>query len=254
MTGGPRGNMNPLRRIQSAKQNIEDIESFVGPHPTQSREQGEVRGGISTHARPNEAGQDQAETTLLEINNTLPLSQRHDQQQTLTKITSTIPASMPPLAPTLQTNMGQTVTPLGEIDDNLCSICWNPECQGVQEHYRHCFSSGGEVHWQDACPVGTRGQSSLDDQAGHEGEIIDIPEPTGLSEMSTPRGGWMRERWKRNFKGSWRSIPIIPAFLFPLDKIFLRPLGLCRLILRQLVHTPCPLPTVPFDLPALSQG
>ena len=50
--------MTPLRKIQSAEQNKEDIESIVEPYQTQTPEQGEMMREVPAHAASEVTSQD----------------------------------------------------------------------------------------------------------------------------------------------------------------------------------------------------
>ena len=58
--------MTPLRRIQSAKQNMEDIESIIEPYPTQTQEQGEMMREVLTCTASEDSGQETEEVVPLD--------------------------------------------------------------------------------------------------------------------------------------------------------------------------------------------
>ena len=73
-----------------------------------------------------------------------------------TEVTTSIPASLPPLVPPSCLELGPIVQhPGGATRDTICSICKDPNCQGEQEHNIHYLSCGGAMHRHDSCPANT---------------------------------------------------------------------------------------------------
>ena len=187
--------MTPLRRIQSAEQNLEDIESIMELYPTQTPEHGEMMREVATCAASKVTGQETVEIVPVDPKRTHLPPQAHAPQDALTEVTSSIPPSLPHLAPTSQTNLGPTAPcPEGIPRGNLCPICQDPGCQGEQECDVHCLSCRGAMHRLDTCPANALSWPSVVDQEGHErGALVNL-ESAIPSKIPIPGRRWARER------------------------------------------------------------
>ena len=187
--------MTPLRRIQSAEQNMEDIESIMEPLPTQTPEQDETMELVPAGAASEVTGLETVEVMPVNPERMHSPSQAHAPQDALTEVTSSIPASLPPLIPASQTSIGPMAPhPEGMPESILCPICQDPVCQGEQEHDIHCLSCRGVMHRIDICPMNAINLQSIIDQMEHKRGALANSESTIPSEVPTPWRRWVKER------------------------------------------------------------
>ena len=149
--------MTPLRRIQSAEQNMGDIKSIMEPLPTQTPEQVETTELMLAHTASEVIGQETVGVSPVDPKRGHLPSQTHAPPDALMEVTSSMPASLPPLTPSSQTSLGPMAScPEGIPENILCPICQDPRCQGEQEHDIRFLSCEGAMHRLDTCPVNVK--------------------------------------------------------------------------------------------------